>query len=323
MQASGTQQTCLLIGPYPKRMETYRKVIEETVESLGLKTLTIYEVPDVGFSIMEKMRRLIEEADFIIADISGLNPNVMYELGICYALKKSVSIIAEKLESPPPFDVLSQPIILFDKTPQGLEKLRMSLRETLLMLMEPAKNIPVYHKRKKEKINAKKKEFLNSAKQIRELDSGLPKTGATFEFLITRILQTLGFEVISQETKLQDWPVDIVVWGPSDEQFPPELRGLVLVECKNRPLTSMDITRFSALLDSHQLKTGLIVTSARIDDATKERISGESRRHGVSIITLDIDELTSETEREAFIELLSRKITDSALLLRHSDRIRE
>jgi hypothetical protein len=246
----------------------------------------------------------------------------MYELGVCYALKKSVLVIAQKSESPPPFDLQSQPTIFFDKTPEGLERLRMILRESLLMLMQPAKKIPVYHARKREKMSVKK-EFLDCVKRIQELGSGLPQAGATFEFLITRILQNLGFEVVSKETKLQGWPVDIVVWGPSDEGFPPELRGLILVECKNRPLTPMDITQFSALLDSRQLKTGLIVSPTYINNAVRERISEESRKVGVSIITLDIDELTSETKREAFVELLSRKITDSALLLRHSDGMRE
>ena len=39
----------------------------------------------------------IHTADLIVADLTGLNPNVMYELGIAHGLDKPVIMVAQDL----------------------------------------------------------------------------------------------------------------------------------------------------------------------------------------------------------------------------------
>ena len=48
-----------------------------------------------------------------IANISGRNPNVFYELGLAHALGKPVIIVSESL-SDIPFDINSSRILAFD-----------------------------------------------------------------------------------------------------------------------------------------------------------------------------------------------------------------
>lgn len=48
----------------------------------------------------------ISNADVVIADLTGLNPNVFYELGLCHALNKKVIIITQDM-SELPFDIKS------------------------------------------------------------------------------------------------------------------------------------------------------------------------------------------------------------------------
>jgi uncharacterized protein YoxC len=48
----------------------------------------------------------IGNADVIIADVTGLNPNVFYELGLCHALNKKVILITQDI-SELPFDIRS------------------------------------------------------------------------------------------------------------------------------------------------------------------------------------------------------------------------
>ena len=43
----------------------------------------------------------INTADFVIADISGRNPNVLYELGIAHTLAKPVLIISKNADDIP------------------------------------------------------------------------------------------------------------------------------------------------------------------------------------------------------------------------------
>ena len=55
----------------------------------------------------------IRHADVVVADISGSNPNVFYELGIAHALGKEVVIVAQGVERPP-FDVSTARLLRYD-----------------------------------------------------------------------------------------------------------------------------------------------------------------------------------------------------------------
>src|ERR1051326_4601359 len=57
-------------------------------------------------NILETIVRGIAEADLIVADITTLNANVMYELGVAHALGRSVVMIAQDI-SELPFDIRS------------------------------------------------------------------------------------------------------------------------------------------------------------------------------------------------------------------------
>src|SRR5271165_2493134 len=55
--------------------------------------------------LINKIRSNIGEADVVIADCSGCNPNVFYELGIAHALRKQVVMIQDTNEGAPPTDI--------------------------------------------------------------------------------------------------------------------------------------------------------------------------------------------------------------------------
>lgn len=57
-------------------------------------------------SILQDIVMGIANADVIIADVTGLNPNVFYELGLCHALNKKVILITQDI-SELPFDIKS------------------------------------------------------------------------------------------------------------------------------------------------------------------------------------------------------------------------
>ncbi|MCI0695634.1 nucleoside 2-deoxyribosyltransferase [candidate division KSB1 bacterium] len=54
---------------------------------------------------LDKINDLIRDADVIIADCSGRNPNVFYELGIAHALKKDVILITKDPVGVAPSDI--------------------------------------------------------------------------------------------------------------------------------------------------------------------------------------------------------------------------
>jgi hypothetical protein len=57
----------------------------------------------------------IRRADVVVADISGSNPNVFYELGLAHALGKEVIIAAQGVEHPP-FDVSTARLLRYEQT---------------------------------------------------------------------------------------------------------------------------------------------------------------------------------------------------------------
>jgi hypothetical protein len=69
-------------------------------------------------------------ADIVIADLSGGNPNVFYELGIRHAVKNNTILIAGDLEEIP-FDLRSLRIIIYNYEPEHLVKLKHSLIQAI------------------------------------------------------------------------------------------------------------------------------------------------------------------------------------------------
>ena len=57
----------------------------------------------------------ILESDLIVADLTFLNPNVFYELGIAHSVEKPVIPIAH-CETKLPFDNLGMRAVMFDPT---------------------------------------------------------------------------------------------------------------------------------------------------------------------------------------------------------------
>ncbi len=55
--------------------------------------------------ILDKIGRLISQADVVIADCSGRNPNVFYELGMAHALGKPVILITSDAAELAPTDI--------------------------------------------------------------------------------------------------------------------------------------------------------------------------------------------------------------------------
>lgn len=67
---------------------------------------------DSPYAITEAMLGRILEADICVADITGLNPNVMYELALAHAADKKV-IVMTRDNAVPPFDIKDFRIIKY------------------------------------------------------------------------------------------------------------------------------------------------------------------------------------------------------------------
>lgn len=81
--------------------------------------------------ITEDVKRLIMGSRAVIADLSGMKPNVIYELGFSHGCEKRVILVSSDSLDNLPFDFRQQRVIPYHASRSGLEELRSKLAEAL------------------------------------------------------------------------------------------------------------------------------------------------------------------------------------------------
>ena len=118
-QAKGT---CFVIAPIgddgsPERIrsdQVLKYIIEPVVDSIGYVALRADQISKSGSITNQVIEHLIDDA-LVIADLTGHNPNVFYELALRHAIRKPVVLIIEEGEDIP-FDIKTERTIFFNHT---------------------------------------------------------------------------------------------------------------------------------------------------------------------------------------------------------------
>lgn len=128
--------TCFYISPIGKDGSEVREkmdgickaVIIPVLDSFDYKLIRPQEMftNDITTNIVE----LLLKSDLVIANLTGLNPNVMYELAIRDGLKKPVVIIAED-GTDLPFDIQDMNCLFYKDNAFGVSELKDKLKETM------------------------------------------------------------------------------------------------------------------------------------------------------------------------------------------------
>ena len=105
---------CFVIMPFGRKADPsgrivdfdriYAAMIAPAIEAAGLAVVRADEEKGAGF-IHKLMYERILLSDFAIADLTILNANVYYELGIRHAARPETTVLTMALGSPLPFDV--------------------------------------------------------------------------------------------------------------------------------------------------------------------------------------------------------------------------
>jgi ClpX C4-type zinc finger len=124
---------CFHLCPFSEPFDTiYRDHVSVAARNAGFTVDRADEIFGTG-PIIEDIWRAIVSAAVIIADVTGRNPNVMYEIGMAHTVGKSVIILAQGIADVP-FDLRHHRCILYTFTPRGCADLESKLTGTLKFL---------------------------------------------------------------------------------------------------------------------------------------------------------------------------------------------
>jgi nucleoside 2-deoxyribosyltransferase len=126
-----------VLMPFDKKFDDiYKLGIKETASQLDIVAERVDEqIFQEG--ILERIYRQIESADLIIADMSGQNPNVFYEVGYAHA-KEKLCVLITKNADDIPFDLKHHRHIVYG---DSIQNLRDNLSEELAWAKNEITNI--------------------------------------------------------------------------------------------------------------------------------------------------------------------------------------
>ncbi len=145
-------QECFVIAPIgPPRSDTrdqteglLDEAIRPVLKGFGLDVTAPHEIAEAG-SIPKQVIQHLLEAELVIADLTDLNPNVMYELAVRHAKGKPVVPIAER-DTSLPFDITTQRTIFYEDSMHGLSQLKPTLEDAVEeALSDDSPDNPIYN----------------------------------------------------------------------------------------------------------------------------------------------------------------------------------
>lgn len=133
-----SEKVCFIISPIGQ-VETeinrkanglYNAVIKPVLNDLGYECVRADEI-DASGSINNQIINKIIDSKLVIVNLSGLNPNVMYELALRHAIGKPVIMLKEGSFSDMPFDIIDQRTILYNDDLNSVVSTQNELRKKI------------------------------------------------------------------------------------------------------------------------------------------------------------------------------------------------
>jgi hypothetical protein len=108
------KRSCFIVMPFSlEESNEVHRILSSVCKALAVQPMRgddFFKPSDIMIDIWQS----INVADFVIADISGRNPNVLYELGIAHTLAKPVLIISKNAEDIP-IDLSTRRVIIYGR----------------------------------------------------------------------------------------------------------------------------------------------------------------------------------------------------------------
>ena len=129
--------------------KTFENLIKPVFDDLNINCFRAKDIRHTG-NIDVPMYEWIYKADLVVADVSTLNPNALYELGVRHALRPNTTIVISENQTKYPFDLNHTLIATYEHLGKDIgvseaTRFKDELKKTVIDVLKTArKDSPVY-----------------------------------------------------------------------------------------------------------------------------------------------------------------------------------
>lgn len=290
-----TRTRAFIAAPANQGLES----LKEELSKRNITPFTAYDIQSAIVSLSGNIEQAIKEADLIIAVVpENASPNVFFEVGLAYALKKPFLLLVSPKYGRLPSDLAGSFYLRAD--PDNKEALGFAL-DQFLSRVEKRVSRPRKPSQVGKPLGSGADKFLSIIES-----RGNQLTGRELESLVADLLREAGVEAVS-ESPQPNVGADIAVWSDALESL---VGNPLLIEVKSKIQSKQQLIAALEQVERYREKSGARLALLVVNTLMASVLSAVPLVGGVLAVTLPdlIQRLRVKPFADAIRELRNQQV---------------